>query len=64
MSTLTWMRHPNHGRMPAYGNEEINRAIGHGWHVETPEEAPGYVPPATVEAAPIKRGPGRPRKQQ
>lgn len=35
---ITWMRHEQHGRMPAYGREEVERAQSHGWHVETEDE--------------------------
>lgn len=53
---LIWMRHPQHGRLPAHDNAERDRLIGFGWHVETPEEAPGYQPPQPVKKERAKRG--------
>lgn len=60
------MKHPNHGSTHAYDSSEVARLKGYGW-AEASKDAPQEVAEVSAEplasVAPIRRGPGRPKRK-
>lgn len=60
-----YMTHPEHGAMHAINDYEAERLEKSGWKRGEQERPPVFVDEVPVqhqEMVPVKRGPGRPRK--
>lgn len=57
---MFWLKHPEHGEMPAYDVAEVERNKKWGW--ELLNEGPSPLRDKPGEVVPERRKPGRPPK--